>query len=123
MIMKSSISGRRRLILTGFGALAAQFRIAEADAQDAAQVIPRTYRVAFENEHVRVLDFTARPGMGICGEGTHSHPPGLTIAMTDWEGVGSTPGTGHGTDASPQKGRRRDVAGGSDAQGRKYRQE
>lgn len=55
--------------------------------------MPRTYRIAFENEHVRVLDFTARTGLGICGDGMHSHPPGLTIAMTDRQGIASTPNT------------------------------
>ena len=48
--------------------------------------------MAFENDRVRVLDFVGRPGMGICGEGMHSHPAHLTIVMTDWQGVVSTPG-------------------------------
>ena len=55
--------------------------------------MPRTYRVVLENHRVRVLEFTSRPGMGICGEGMHSHPAHLTIVMTDWQGVASTPGT------------------------------
>ncbi len=53
-----------------------------ARAQDAAQVQPRAYRVALENDHVRVLEFNARPGMGVCGSGMHSHPPHLTVALT-----------------------------------------
>jgi hypothetical protein len=49
---------------------------------------------------VRVLDFVGRPGMGICGEGMHSHPAHLTIVMADWQGEVSTPN-------SPTKPRRR----------------
>lgn len=55
----------------------------EARAQDAAQIQPQSYRVALENEHVRVLDFTSRPGMGVCGNGMHSHPPHLSILLTE----------------------------------------
>ena len=91
--MNDSKGTRRRLLLAGLGGLAAQFGIPRADAQDAAKVMPRAYRVAFENEQVRVLDFVGRPGMGICGEGMHSHPARLYIVMSDWEGVASTPGT------------------------------
>ena len=91
--MKDSESTRRKLLLAGLGGLAAQFGIRGAQAQDAARIMPRAYRVAFENEQLRVLEFLGRPGMGICGEGMHSHPAHLTIVMTDWQGVVSTPGT------------------------------
>jgi beta-alanine degradation protein BauB len=91
--MKDAKSIRRQLLLAGLGGLAAQFGISGAAAQDAARAMPRTYRVALENEHLRVLDFVGRPGMGICGEGMHSHPPHLTIVMSDWQGVASTPDT------------------------------
>ena len=91
--MKDSNSTRRKLLLAGLGGLAAQFGISPAGAQDATKVMPRAYRVAFENDRVRVLDFVGRPGMGICGEGMHSHPAHLTVVMTDWQGVASTPGT------------------------------
>lgn len=53
-----------------------------ASAQDAPQVQPRAYRVALENEHVRVLEFNSRPGMGVCGSGMHSHPAHLTVALS-----------------------------------------
>jgi beta-alanine degradation protein BauB len=53
-----------------------------AHAQDATQVQPRAYRVAFENDHLRVLEYASRPGMGICGTGVHSHPAHLTVALT-----------------------------------------
>jgi hypothetical protein len=53
-----------------------------AQAQDAAVVQPRAYRVAFENDKLRVLEYVSRPGMGVCGNGMHSHPAHLTIALT-----------------------------------------
>jgi len=85
---------RRKLLLAGLGGLAAQLGAAGTAAQDAARVMPRAYRIVLENDRVRVLEFTSRPGMGICGEGMHSHPAHLTIVMTDWQGVASIPGTG-----------------------------
>lgn len=92
--MKHSKISRRKLLLAGLGGLAAQFGASGAAAQDPTKVMPRAYRVAFENDQVRVLDFIGRPGMGICGEGMHSHPAHLTIVMTDWQGVVSTPDSG-----------------------------
>ncbi len=70
---------RRQLIalLAGFGVAA------DALAQDAAQVNRRSYKVVFENEQVRVLEFLSRPGVGICGQGVHSHPDHLTVLLTD----------------------------------------
>jgi hypothetical protein len=88
--MKDSKTTRRKLLLAGLGGLAAQFGIPRAEAQDAAKVMPRAYRVAFENDQLRVLDFVGRPGMGVCGEGMHSHPAHLTVVMSDWQGVART---------------------------------
>ncbi|HWH83573.1 MAG TPA: hypothetical protein VNU71_15180, partial [Burkholderiaceae bacterium] len=48
-------------------------------AQDAAAVQPRAYRVALENDKLRVLEFNSRPGMAVCGNGMHSHPAHLSI--------------------------------------------
>ena len=53
-----------------------------AEAQDAVKVQPQGYRVAFENNKLRVLDYNSRPGMGVCGSGWHSHPPHLTIVVS-----------------------------------------
>jgi beta-alanine degradation protein BauB len=53
-----------------------------AQAQDATKMQPQSYRVAFENDQVRVLEYNSRPGMGICGAGMHSHPPHLTVVVT-----------------------------------------
>jgi beta-alanine degradation protein BauB len=89
--MKESNSARRKLILAGLGSLAVQLDPSDAGAQDPAKVMPRAYRVALENDKLRVLEFTGRPGMGICGEGMHSHPAHLTVVLTDWQGRASTP--------------------------------
>lgn len=51
-------------------------------AQDATVVQPHTYRLAFENDKLRVLEYNSRPGMAVCGEGMHSHPAHLTIALS-----------------------------------------
>jgi hypothetical protein len=70
---------RRRALL----ALLATLGLTEgALAQDAAAMQPRAYRVALENDRVRVLEFNSRPGMGVCGNGMHSHPAHLTILLT-----------------------------------------
>lgn len=53
-----------------------------AEAQDPARVQPRAYKVVFENDKLRVLEFNSKPGMGICGTGMHSHPAHLTVALS-----------------------------------------
>ena len=53
-----------------------------AEAQDAAEVQPSGYRVALENDEMRVLDFHSKPGLGVCGVGIHSHPAHLTVLLT-----------------------------------------
>jgi len=52
-----------------------------ATAQDAAKVQSQSYRVAFENDKLRALEYRSRPGMGVCGEGMHSHPAHLTVVL------------------------------------------
>jgi hypothetical protein len=89
--MRKSRLGRRKLLLAGLGGLVAQFGASGAAAQDPARVMPRAYRVVLENDRVRVLEFVGRPGMGICGEGMHSHPARLSIVMNGWRGLASTP--------------------------------
>jgi hypothetical protein len=89
--MKESNGARRKLILAGLGSLAVNLEPSNASAQDPTKVMPRAYRVAFENDKLRVLDFTGRPGMGICGEGMHSHPAHLTVVLQDWQGRATTP--------------------------------
>jgi hypothetical protein len=70
----------RRALLAVIPGIAVAF---EAQAQDAAVMQPQSYRVALENEYVRVLDFRSRPGMGVCGSGMHSHPPHLTVLLSE----------------------------------------
>jgi quercetin dioxygenase-like cupin family protein len=69
----------RRNAIAGLVAAATGSALA---AQDAAKVQPRSYRVVFENNEVRVLEYSSVPGMGVCGTGVHSHPRHLNIALT-----------------------------------------
>lgn len=90
--MKASGKSRRKVLLAALGGIGAQLALGEVHAQDPTRVMPRAFRVAFENDQLRVLDFTGRPGMGICGEGMHSHPAHLTVVLSDWEGKATVPG-------------------------------
>lgn len=89
--MRKSKLGRRKFLLAGLGGLAAQLGASGAAAQDPARVMPRAYRVVLENDKVRVLEFNSRPGMGICGEGMHSHPARLNIVLSGWRSLASSP--------------------------------
>ncbi len=51
-------------------------------AQDAAKVSPHTYKVVFEDDKVRVLEYVSKPGLGVCGQGRHYHPAHLTMQLT-----------------------------------------
>lgn len=51
-------------------------------AQDSAKVQSQSYRVVLDNDKVRVLGFTGKPGMGVCGAGLHSHPGHVTVLLT-----------------------------------------
>jgi hypothetical protein len=64
-------------------ALFAAFASGGAAAQDAVKAAPRNYRVAFENDKVRVLEYHSLPGLGLCGQGSHFHPAHLTVSLTD----------------------------------------
>jgi beta-alanine degradation protein BauB len=65
-----------------FALLAAFGVTAEVLAQDASKANPRSYRVVLDNKSVRVIEYKSRPGLGVCGEGIHSHPAHLAIALT-----------------------------------------
>ncbi len=65
-----------------FALLAAFGVTGEALAQDAVTANPRSYRVVLENERVRVIEYKSRPGLGVCGEGIHSHPAHLAVFLT-----------------------------------------
>ena len=68
---------RRTALTAGVWLLSARAR-----AQDAALVQPRSYRVVLDNAKLRVLEYVARPGIGVCGTGVHSHPQHLTVVLT-----------------------------------------
>jgi beta-alanine degradation protein BauB len=72
-------NGLRRAVLAMLPAL---LLADAASAQDAAKVQPRAYKVVFENDRMRVLEFNSKPGMGVCGNGMHSHPAHLTVALS-----------------------------------------
>jgi beta-alanine degradation protein BauB len=68
--------------LRGWPAAVLATALIPALAQDAANVQPDSYKVTLDNKHVRVLEYNSRPGLGICGQGIHSHPAHLTIVLT-----------------------------------------
>ena len=77
---RSGISRRDLLALLGIMGLGS---VAHVEAQDTTAVNPRAYRVAFENDRVRVLEYRSRPGLGVCGQGKHSHPAHLSMVSSD----------------------------------------
>lgn len=40
-------------------------------------------KIIFENDKMRVIEHTAKPRLGVCGTGYHTHPPHLTVCLTD----------------------------------------
>jgi len=75
----NELNALRRTLL----ALLPGFALADtASAQDATRMQPQSFRVAFENDKLRALEFRSRPGMGVCGEGMHSHPAHLTVVLS-----------------------------------------
>ena len=67
-------------LLAAFGVPAVAF------AQDPVAVSPKSYRVMFENEKVRVLEYSNRPGLGPCGRGRHYHPAHLDVFLNQFTG-------------------------------------
>jgi beta-alanine degradation protein BauB len=61
-------------------------------AQDPVKTMPKNYRVAFENDVVRVLEYNNRPGMGPCGTGLHYHPRHIDIFLTTFRGQSTEEG-------------------------------
>lgn len=70
----------RRELLLMLAALGGVSTVARA--QDPAKLNPRTYKVIFENEKIRVLEYHSKPGLAVCGAGRHFHPQHLTIALS-----------------------------------------
>lgn len=80
--MEEASLSRRDLIrvLAGLGIAAGA---GDAPAQDAVKIDPRGYRVLLENDQVRVLEYVAKPKLGVCGKGMHTHPDHVTVVMSD----------------------------------------
>jgi quercetin dioxygenase-like cupin family protein len=74
---------RRGLLCAAAIIVLASHAMSSALAQDAARMQPAAYRVVFENDKTRVLEFVSRPRSEVCGVGKHSHPAHLTVALTD----------------------------------------
>ena len=86
--MKTELTRREVLaMLAALGVTAAESQRALAQAQDHAGG-----KVVFENEKVRVISHLARPRSGVCGTGLHSHPPHLTVILTDVKAKVTLPG-------------------------------
>lgn len=45
--------------------------------------LPEDYKVLFENDRTRVIEYHTNSGKNICGLGMHSHPAHLFIMLTD----------------------------------------
>lgn len=55
---------------------------AASHAQDPVPLYPANYRVLFENDRVRVLDFTLRKGDS---EKAHFHPANVAVFLADFK--------------------------------------
>jgi hypothetical protein len=88
---------------SGLALLLANVAVSDTLAQDAVRREPGAYRIAFENEKLRVLEFVSRPRTTLCGVGKHSHPAHLTVALTDAR-VRITLADGHEIEASNKLG-------------------
>jgi quercetin dioxygenase-like cupin family protein len=53
---------------------------AQQPETDPVKISPQLYKVRFENDRVRVLEYTLKPGEK---EPTHSHPAGIIYALSD----------------------------------------
>jgi hypothetical protein len=71
----------RRELLGVLAALTAGSATA-GNAPDPVKLNPRSYRVLFENDKIRVIEYRSKPGLGVCGQGRHSHPEHLTMALS-----------------------------------------
>jgi len=78
---------KRRELLGLLAALTAGPAVANT-APDPVKLNPRSYRVLFENDKVRVIEYRSKPGLGVCGQGRHSHPEHLTIVLSGGKAKG-----------------------------------
>jgi len=74
-------------LLAAFGVPEVAFAAAGTEvANDPVVVAPKSYRVMFENDKVRVLEYNNRPGLGPCGLGRHYHPAHLDVFLSEFSG-------------------------------------
>jgi hypothetical protein len=74
-------------LLAAFGVPETAFAAPDtALANDPVVVAPKSYRVVFENDRVRVLEYSNRPGLGPCGRGRHYHPAHLDVFLSEFTG-------------------------------------
>jgi hypothetical protein len=79
----ASGSNRRQLMQSGVVSMLADLVASDALSQDAVITEAGSYRVVLENDSVRVLEIFSRPRTWLCGDGEHSHPAHLTVALSD----------------------------------------
>jgi hypothetical protein len=86
--MKTDLTRRDVLaMLAALGMTATEAELVFAQSPD-----PAAGKVVFENEKVRVISHLARPRAGVCGTDLHSHPPHLTVVLTDVKAKVTLPG-------------------------------
>ena len=105
MDTRSKQLSRRDLLMilaTVGAAQAAQAQ--QVRAPDPVKINPRSYKVLFENDKVRVLEYFAKPGLGVCGIGRHFHPEHVTVALSGGKAkVTPEHGAVHVSEVSPGK--------------------
>ena len=69
----------RRAALLSVVLVAAVATCVLADREDAPS--PEFQKVLLENARVRVLEYRSKPSGGVCGAGSHSHPPHVTVVL------------------------------------------
>ena len=91
--MNNEMHLNRREVLGMLALLGAGASVAgPAFGETGSAVDNASVKVVFENEKMRVVEHRGRPRMGVCGTGLHSHPPHLTIALTDVKARVTLPG-------------------------------
>jgi len=78
------------VMLASLGVATGGARLARAATSGSADLAGG--KIVFENEKVRVIEHTGKPRLGVCGTGVHSHPPHLTVFLTDAKARVTLPG-------------------------------
>ena len=87
------MEGRRREILLMLAALGMSGPASPApDTKSSGGGDLAGGKLVFENEKLRVIEHVAKPRLGVCGTGLHSHPPHLTVFLTDAKARVTRPG-------------------------------